>query len=98
MADINRKIMLKKPFLIFNNIRILFTKKKLIWRSYTIVKALFTTKEIKLINKKEFAKVILDKGNINDICSNPKKIASSNDNLSFIISINCYLKIKWGSY
>ena len=34
---------------------------KLIWRSYTTAKALPTTKQIKLINKKKFAKTALDK-------------------------------------
>ena len=34
--------------------------KKLIWRSYTATKALPTTKQIKIIDEKEFAKMALD--------------------------------------
>lgn len=46
--------------MIFSNADIQFAEKEFIWRSYTIAKALSTTKWIKLINKKEFAKAALD--------------------------------------
>ena len=36
-------------------------KKKLTWKFYTTAKALSTTKQVKFINKKEFAKAVLDK-------------------------------------
>lgn len=49
-------------FLFFNNVDILFTELgKLIYQSYNTVEVLSITSKIKLINKKEFVKVILDK-------------------------------------
>ena len=47
-------------FLTLSNTDIQFAKKKLIWRSYTVAEALPTTKRVKIINKKEFAKAALD--------------------------------------
>ena len=47
-------------FLIFSNINIQFAEKKSTWRSYTIAKVLPTTKRVELIDKKKFAKVVLD--------------------------------------
>lgn len=47
-------------FLIFGNVKILFAEKKLIWRSYTTVKALPIIKKMEFIDKKEFAKAFLD--------------------------------------
>ena len=60
LVDISVKMVLRLPFLTFSNANIQFIKKELIWRSYTIVEALPTTKQIKLIDKKEFAKTALD--------------------------------------
>ena len=51
---------IKNAFLTFSNTNIQFAKKKLIWRFYTAAKALPTTKQVELINKKEFAKAALD--------------------------------------
>ena len=48
-------------FLTFCNADIQFAKKKLIWRSYTVVEALQITKRVEIINKKELAKTALDK-------------------------------------
>ena len=48
------------PFLTFSNADIQFAEKELTWRSYTAAKALPTTKWVKLINKKKFAKAALD--------------------------------------
>ena len=48
-------------FLTYSNANIKFALKKLIWRFYIAIKALSTTKRIKIINKKEFVKVALDK-------------------------------------
>ena len=48
-------------FITFNNTNIQFVKKKLTCRFYTNAEALPTTKQAELINKKEFAKVALDK-------------------------------------
>ena len=47
-------------FLILSNTNIQFPEKKLIWKSYIAVKALSTTKQIKLMNKNEFAKTTFD--------------------------------------
>lgn len=57
------KVILRISFLFLNNIDVKFTKqsKKLTWRFYTTTKVLSTTNRIELINKKEFAKTILDK-------------------------------------
>ena len=48
------------PFLTFSKIDVQFVGKGLTWRSYTTAKALSTTKRVKLLNKKEFAKGALD--------------------------------------
>ena len=48
-------------FLTFSNANIQFIEKKLTWRSYTTEKSLPTTRRVKLIIKKEFAKAALDK-------------------------------------
>lgn len=47
-------------FLTFSNVDILLAKQKFTWRSYRPAKALSTTKRVKFIDKKKFAKVILD--------------------------------------
>lgn len=47
-------------FLTFSNAAIQFVEKELIWKSYTTAKALPTTKQVKIINKKKFAKAALD--------------------------------------
>lgn len=48
-------------FLTFSNTNIQFAEKELIWRSYSITKVLSTTKWVELIDKKKFAKTVLDK-------------------------------------
>ena len=48
-------------FFILSNSDIQFAKKELTWGFYTAVKALATTKRVKLIDKKKSAKVALDK-------------------------------------
>ena len=54
------EMILRMLFLTFSNIDIQFAKKELIWRFYTAVEALPTTKRVELIDKKEFAKTVLD--------------------------------------
>lgn len=61
MVNINIAIMLDIFFIIFNNANLLFVEWKLIWRLYTLVKTLLTTKQVEIIDKKEFVKVMLDK-------------------------------------
>lgn len=49
-------------FLFLKNVNIKFAKKpgKLTWRSYTITEILPNTSQIKLIDKIEFVKIVLD--------------------------------------
>lgn len=63
LTNISIEIVLGMPFLGLNNMDIKFAKKlgKLIWRSYTATKALLTINRFELIDKKEFAKIVLDK-------------------------------------
>lgn len=48
-------------FLAFNNTDFQFGAEQLTRRTYTIAIALSTTSQVKLIDKKEFVKVVLDK-------------------------------------
>ena len=48
------------PFLALSNADIQFAEKELMWRSYTAAESVPTTKRVKLIDKKEFAKAALD--------------------------------------
>ena len=54
------EMVLEILFFIFDNANIQFAKKKLNWRSYTATETLSTSKQIELIDKKEFAKAALD--------------------------------------
>lgn len=62
LADINIKMLLR---IFFGSLAIViliwFLKQKLIWRLYFTIKALLIIKLMKLINKNEFAKVLLNK-------------------------------------
>ena len=60
IADIIAEIVLGMPFLTLSNANIQFVKRELTWKSYTAAKAISTIKWVKLINKKEFAKAVLD--------------------------------------
>ena len=60
MADISAEVVPGMPFLTFTNADVQFVEKELIWKSYTTAEALLTTKQVELINKKEFAKPVLD--------------------------------------
>ena len=55
----NMKMVLQISFLILSNLDIHFAEKKLTWRFYTATEALPITKQVELINKKEFAKALL---------------------------------------
>ena len=61
LADTSAKIVPGMPYLTFSNTDVLFSDRKLTWRSYTTAKPLPITKQVELINKKEFAKAALDK-------------------------------------
>ena len=43
-----------------SNANVLFAKQVIIWRYYTTAKALSITKQVEIINKKEFTKTKLD--------------------------------------
>ena len=60
LIDTSVKVMLGMPFLTFSNANIQFAEKELTWKSYTAAETLPTTKRVKLIDKKEFAKAALD--------------------------------------
>ena len=60
LADTTMEVVLEMPFLTLNNADIQFAKKELTWRTYTTEDALPTTRRVKLINKKKFAKAALD--------------------------------------
>ena len=50
------EVMLRIFFLIFSKANVSFLERELIWRFYITAEALLTTKQVKLINKKEFVK------------------------------------------
>ena len=60
LANISMEVVLGILFLTLSNVNIQFTKKELTWRTYTTKEALPTTRLVKLINWKEFAKAALD--------------------------------------
>ena len=60
VANTTLEVILKMLFLTFSNVDIQFAQEEFTWRPYILAKALPTTKRVKLINKKEFAKVALD--------------------------------------
>lgn len=60
LDDINMKMVLEIFFLTFSNVNIQFAIKKLIQRSYITTEALPTTKRVKIIDKKKFAKIVLN--------------------------------------
>lgn len=62
LVDISMKIILRIAFFSLNNVHIWFTETcNLTWRNYTAAKSILTTNRVKLLNKKKFAKVVLDK-------------------------------------
>ena len=60
LADISAEIVLGMSFLTLSNVNVQFVEKEFTWRSYTTAKVLPTTKRVELINKKKFAKAVLD--------------------------------------
>ena len=54
------KVVLEIFFLTFSNTYVFFVEQKLIWRFYTIAKALLNTKQIEIINKNFFTKTALN--------------------------------------
>ncbi len=60
LADVKPNVMLGMPFLTMINADVNFQARDLQWRSYTIGDVLPTTRQVKLIGKKEFVVVALD--------------------------------------
>ena len=60
LADLSIEVVLGMLFFTLSNVDIKFAQKEFIWRFYTAAAALPTTKRVKIIDKKEFAKVALD--------------------------------------
>ena len=60
LTDISAEVVLGMLFLTLSNADIQFVEKELTWRFYTIAEALPTIKRVKLIDKKGFAKTVLD--------------------------------------
>ncbi len=61
LADTSIEMVLKMPFLSLSNANVKFAElEKLTYRSYITTKALANISWVKLIDKKEFAKAILD--------------------------------------
>ena len=60
LADTSMKVVLEMLFLTFFNTDIWFAEKKLKWRGYLTPKALPINQRVKLIDKREFAAVVID--------------------------------------
>ena len=54
------EVILEMPFLKISNADISFGKKTLMWKTYTTNKTLSTTKQVQIINKKDFVIAALD--------------------------------------
>ena len=62
VANVSPDMVFGMPFFTLSDADIDFPKKKLWWRLYTIKEALSTTKQVKLVGKKEFAAAGFDPG------------------------------------
>ena len=60
VANTKFEIILGMSFLKFNNADMSFGKRALTWKIYITNKALFTTKQVQIINKKDFVIAVLD--------------------------------------
>ena len=54
------EVVLKMPFVTFSNADVSFLDKELTWRTYSVIVALFITKRVQIIDRKKFAKAVLD--------------------------------------
>ena len=62
VANVSPDVILGMLFLTLSSADVDFLKRDLWWRSYTIEKALPTTKQVKVDGKKEFAALVFDPG------------------------------------
>ena len=60
-ADISIEVVLGMLFFTLGNFDIQFAEKKLIWKTYTTKEALLITRQVEIIDQKEFARVVLNK-------------------------------------
>ena len=60
VADTKFELVLEMPFLKISNVDVAFSEKTLTWKSCTTNKALPTTKQVQLVNPKEFFIAVLD--------------------------------------
>lgn len=60
VADTQVKVILKMLFLKINNMNMSFNKETLIWRFYITNKVLAITKQVQIINKKNYIITVLD--------------------------------------
>ncbi len=60
LANTYIEVVLKMSFLAFANANFQFGTEELTWKIYTIIEALPTTSQVKLIDKRKFAKAALD--------------------------------------
>ena len=60
LVDTTMEVVLGMSFLVLSNIDIQFDTKNFNWKSYSIAEALFTIRQVELIDKHNFAKVALD--------------------------------------
>ena len=60
LANISIEVVLSMPFLIHSNANVQCAEKKLTWRTYISKKAFLTTRQVEIIDRKEFAKAVLD--------------------------------------
>ena len=60
LADTSMEVVLGILFLALSNTDIQFDTESFTWRSYSIAEALLTTRQVKLIDKHDFAKVALE--------------------------------------
>ena len=54
VTDLRFEVILRMCFLKLSNVDVLFNDKTLIWKTYTTNKALPITKQVQIINKKDF--------------------------------------------
>ena len=60
VADTKFEVILGMPFLKLSNADMSFSKRILMWKSYTINQALLNTKQVQLVDLKEFVIAVLN--------------------------------------
>ena len=60
VANVSSEVVFGIPFLIWSSADVDFLGQKLWWETYTIKKALPTTRRVELVGKKKFAAIVFD--------------------------------------